>query len=98
MDHAMALIAAFAAYARDRRIVISPVIKPHRFPGRGLGIAATSHVKVGLMQQGCNADGEITSAARQLLLRQAMQFGVEGSEQRLGRGALSPFRRLDERN
>jgi hypothetical protein len=47
MDHAMALIGAFAAYARDRHIVISPVIKPHRFPGRGLGIAATRKIQVG---------------------------------------------------
>lgn len=37
---------AFATYARSRRIVLNNAIKPHRFPGRGLGIAATKKIQV----------------------------------------------------
>jgi len=36
----------FATYARSRRIVLDSAIKPHRFPGRGLGIAATRKIQV----------------------------------------------------
>ena len=37
---------AFSTYARSRRIVLDSSIKPHRFPGRGLGIAAIRKIQV----------------------------------------------------
>jgi hypothetical protein len=46
MDNPMAVMDAFAMYASDRNIVISDAIRPHRFPGRGLGIAATRKIQV----------------------------------------------------
>jgi hypothetical protein len=36
----------FSRYARDTGIVTNDAIKPHRFPGRGLGIAATRKIPV----------------------------------------------------
>jgi hypothetical protein len=43
---AMVAMEEFATYARSRRIVFDSAIKPHRFPGRGLGIAATRKIQV----------------------------------------------------
>jgi hypothetical protein len=46
IDSMTAVMDAFGAYARDRGIVISDAIKPHRFLGRGLGIAAARKIQV----------------------------------------------------
>lgn len=46
MESMTAATDAFAVYARDSGIAISDVIKPHRFPGRGLGIAASRKILV----------------------------------------------------
>lgn len=46
VDNATAVVNAFATYAGDRDIMISEAIKLHRFPGRGLGIAATRKIQV----------------------------------------------------